>query len=599
MEVQDPKESSSVQTDGSEMLLKARPMSRGVAIGRVVCLHGSTRQFFKIGIQDTAVEREARRARAAFRLARRQLNKLRTESRMGSVPGILDAQRAMIEDSSLLEKVDAAIREQKVNAEWAVKVVTDAYIAQYKAIADEHLRDRYIDVEDVAERLLSALGGGERSAPLAKDSIIVAQELMPSTLAEQTGSHPTAVITEHGGWTSHTFILARELNLPAVTGVRKILRRVNTGDAAIVDGYNGRVILNPTAETLERYRLPAAQFQQINYNDVTVSETETKTLDGRQITVRVNVDLPEIYKRAKRIGARGIGLYRSEFLFNRFKGFPTENQQYEAYREIAEFAGEDGVKIRTFDVGAEQLYEQSHGREKNPALGLRAIRLGLSNTRHLRTQLRAIVRAAHNNKIDLVIPMVSGVDEIIEVRGLVRREKEPLQAKGIPFGDPRIGAMIEVPSAVMLIDEIVRETDFVCLGTNDLVQYMLAVDRDNESVSAWFRTLHPAVLRAVSSVIKACSEAAMPLTICGEMAGSPFYLPILIGMGATELSMNVNSILRVRKVISGLAYQETAALVREIEKCRTADDVEALLERHIAEKWSHLIQPERQIRPRI
>jgi phosphotransferase system enzyme I (PtsI) len=599
MEVQDPKESPSVRSDGSETLLKARPMSRGVAIGRVVCLHGNTRQFFKIDIQDSAVEREARRARAAFRLARRQINKLRTESRTGSVPAILDAQRAMIEDSSLLEKVESAIREQKVNAEWAVKVVTDIYIAKYKAIADEHLRDRYIDVEDVAERLLNALGGGERSAPLAKDSIIVAQELMPSTLAEQTGSHPTAVITEHGGWTSHTFILARELNLPAVTGVRKILRRVNTGDAAIVDGYNGRVILNPTAETLERYRLPATQFQQINYNDVTVSDTETKTLDGRQITVRVNVDLPEIYKRAKRIGARGIGLYRSEFLFNRFKGFPTENQQYEAYREIAQFAGVDGVKIRTFDVGAEQLYEQSHGREKNPALGLRAIRLGLANTRQLRTQLRAIVRAAHETKIDLVIPMVSGVDEIARVREFVQLEKDALRAKGIPFGDPRVGAMIEVPSAVMLIDEIVRETDFVCLGTNDLVQYLLAVDRDNESVSAWFRTLHPAVLRAVDSVIKACAASEMPLTICGEMAGSPFYLPILIGMGATELSMNVNSILRVRKVISGLAYQEAALLARETEKCRTADEVEALLERHIAEKWSHLIQPERRIPPRI
>jgi phosphoenolpyruvate-protein kinase (PTS system EI component) len=195
--------------------------------------------------------------------------------------------------------------------------------------------------------------------------------------------------------------------------------------------------------------------------------------------------------------------------------------------------------------------------------------------------------------------MVSGVDEIVEVRALVEREKEALKTKGIPIGDPRIGAMIEVPSAVMLIDEIVRETDFVCLGTNDLVQYMLAVDRDNESVSGWFRTLHPAVLRAVSTVIKACSEVEMPLTICGEMAGSPFYLPILIGMGATELSMNVNSILRVRKVISGLAYQETSAVAREIEKCRTADDVEALLERHIAEKWAHLIQPERQIRPRI
>lgn len=599
MEVQDSKESSSVRSDGSETLLKARPMSRGVAIGRVVCLHGNTRQFFRIDIQDSAVEREARRARAAFRLARRQLNKLRTQSRTGSVPTILDAQRAMIEDSSLLEKVEAAIREQKINAEWAVKVVTDTYIATYKAIADEHLRDRYIDFEDVAERLLSALGGGERSAPLAKDSIIVAQELMPSTLAEQTGSHPTAVITEHGGWTSHTFILARELNLPAVTGVRKILRRVNTGDAAIVDGYNGRVILNPTPETIERYRLPAAQFQQINYNDVTVAETETKTLDGRQITVRVNVDLPEIYKRAKRIGARGIGLYRSEFLFNRFKGFPTENQQYEAYREIAVFAGGDGVKIRTFDVGAEQLYEQSHGREKNPALGLRAIRLGLANTRQLRTQLRAIVRAAHETNIDLVIPMVSGVDEIVQVREFVKLEKEALAAKKIPFGDPRIGAMIEVPSAVMLIDEIVRETDFVCLGTNDLVQYLLAVDRDNESVAGWFRTLHPAVLRAVRSVIKTCAESDMPLTICGEMGGSPFYLPILIGMGATELSMNVNSILRVRKVISGLAYQEAVILARESERCRTADEVEALLERHIKEKWSHLIQPERRIRPLI
>jgi phosphotransferase system enzyme I (PtsI) len=597
MEVQDPKESSTIRSDGSETLLKARPMSRGVAIGRVVCLHGNTRQFFRIDIPDSAVEREARRARAAFRLARRQLNRLRTDAGTGSVPAILDAQRLMIEDSSLLEKVEAAIKEQKVNAEWAVKVVTDAYIAKYKAIADEHLRDRYIDVEDVAERLLSALGGGERSAPLAKDSIIVAQELMPSTLAEQTGSHPTAVITEHGGWTSHTFILARELNLPAVTGVRKILRRVNTGDSAIVDGYNGRVILNPTAETLERYRLPAAQFQQINYNDVTVSEEETKTLDGRQITVRVNVDLPEIYKRAKRIGARGIGLYRSEFLFNRFKGFPTENQQYEAYREIAEFAGGDGVKIRTFDVGAEQLYEQPHGREKNPALGLRAIRLGLANTRHLRTQLRAIVRAAHGNNIDVVIPMVSGVDEIIEVRAIVRREKEALARKGIPTGDPRIGAMIEVPSAVLLIDEIIRETDFVCLGTNDLVQYLLAVDRDNESVSGWFRTLHPAVLRAVRSVIKACTESRMPLTICGEMAGSPFYLPLLIGMGATELSMNVNSILRVRKVISGLAYQEAAAVALEAAKCRTSDEVETFLEREIAEKWSHLIQPNRQAKP--
>jgi phosphotransferase system enzyme I (PtsI) len=599
MEVLDPTNTSRMRSGGPEIRLKARSMSRGVAIGRVVCLYGSTRQFFKVDLQESAVDREARRARAAFRLARRQLNKLQTAARTQSVPAILDAQRAMIEDSSLLEKVEGAITEQKVNAEWAVKLVTDAYIAKYKAITDEHIREKYIDVEDVADRLLNALGGGERSVPLAKDSIIVAQELMPSTLAEQTGSHPTALITEHGGWTSHTFILARELNLPAVTGVRKILRRVNTGDAAIVDGYNGRVILNPTAETLDRYRLPAAQFQQVNYNDVTVSDAETKTLDGKQITLRVNVDLPEIYKRAKRIGARGIGLYRSEFLFNRFKGFPTENQQYEAYREIAEFAGEDGVKIRTFDIGAEQLYENSHGREKNPALGLRAIRLGLSNSRYLRTQLRAIARAAHGRNIDVLVPMVTGVEEIENVRQFLRQEQDALAAKGIPYGDPRIGAMIEVPSAVLLADDIVRVTDFVCLGTNDLVQYMLAVDRDNESVASWFRTLHPAVLRAVETVIKACSDGGKPLTICGEMAGSPFYLPLLIGMGATELSMNVNSILRIRKVISGIAYEEASLVAQEARTCRTADEVEALLERYIDEKWSHLIQPDRRAKPRL
>ena len=599
MEVLDPKNPSSERPNGVEIQLNARSMSRGVAIGRIVCLHGRNRQFFRIDIQGSAVEREARRARAAFRLARRQLTKLGSEAGTASVPGIFDAQRAMLESSSLLEKVEAAIDEQKVNAEWAVKLVTDIYIAKNKAISDEHLRDRYIDVEDVAERILNALGGGERSAPLEKNSIIVAKELKPSTLAEQSGSNPAAVITEHGGWTSHTFILARELNLPAVTGVRKVLRRASTGDAAIVDGYNGRVILNPTAETLERYRLPATQFQQINYNDVTVSDEQTKTLDGREITLRVNVDFPEVYKRAKRIGARGIGLYRSEFLFNRFKGFPTENQQYEAYREIATFAGEDGVKIRTFDVGPEQLYEQSHGREKNPALGLRAIRLGLANTRHLRTQLRAILRASYQQSIDIVIPMVSGVNEISEVRNFLMREQEALSKKGIPYGEPRIGAMIEVPSAVLLIEEIVRETDLICLGTNDLVQYLLAVDRDNESVSGWFRTLHPAVLRAVGTVIKSCSASAKPLVICGEMAGSPFYLPLLIGMGATELSMNVNSILRVRKVISGLAFQEASEVAAEAGKCRTADEVEALLEHHINEKWAHLIQPDRRGRPRI
>ena len=593
------KDESNGTSNGGEIRLKARPVSRGVAIGRIVCLHGNTRQFFRIDIDESAVESEKRRVRAAFRLARRQLNRLRNEPAATSAPGIFEAQRSMIEDSSMLAKVEAVISEQRVNAEWAVKEVTDAYVSQYRAIQDTHLRDRYIDVEDVAERIQNALGGGERSAPPPRDSIIVAKELMPSTLAEEIGGHPTAVITEHGGWTSHTFILARELNLPAVTGVRKILRRVDTGDVAIVDGYNGRVILNPTPETIERYRLPAAQFRQLNYTDVTVSEPETRTLDGREVILRANVDLPEIYKKAKRLGARGVGLYRSEFLFNRLNGFPSENQQYDSYREIAEFAGDDGVKIRTFDLGPEQVYGHSHGREKNPALGLRAIRLSLSAGKQFRTQLRALIRASHGTRLDIVIPMVAGVREIIEVREMVAKEAAALEAKGVEVGSPRIGSMIEVPSAVLLVDEIVKESDFICLGTNDLVQYLLAVDRDNEAVAGWFRTLHPAVVKAIRTVVDATAKAGKSLVVCGEMAGSPYYLPLLVGMGVTELSMNVNSLLRVRKIVCGIAYDEAAALAREVDRCRTADEVESVIDAHIKEKWAHLIQPDRGKRQRL
>jgi phosphotransferase system enzyme I (PtsI) len=313
----------------------------------------------------------------------------------------------------------------------------------------------------------------------------------------------------------------------------------------------------------------------------------------------VNVDLPEVYKKAKKLGARGIGLYRSEFLFRRYKHYPTENQQYEAYREIAEFAGEDGVKIRTFDLGPEQVSGGSLGREKNPALGLRAIRLSLSDLKHFRTQLRAMIRAAKDTRIDILVPMVSGLRELGEVRELVAKESEALENRGIPIGTPRIGAMIEVPSAILLIDDIVAESDFIALGSNDLVQYLLAVDRDNEAVAGWFRTLHPAVIKAITAVIDSSTRGGKPLVMCGEMAGSPFYLPLLIGMGATELSMNANSIPRVRKLISGIAYQEAVELAREVIACRTADEAEGVLERHIAAKWSHLIQLERGRKPRV
>jgi phosphotransferase system enzyme I (PtsI) len=586
------KQNNGAKSKFSEIKLKARAVARGVAIGKVVCLHGRKRQFYRINLEESQVDKEIRRFRAANRLAKRQLKKISSPSAVGgknSKSSIFEAHLLILDDRSFLEKIETTIFTQKVNAEWAVKVVSEVYIGNYKAIADEHLREKYIDLEDVADRLLAALGGGGKAGiKLEKNSIIVAKEVKPSTLIELTESDPQAIITEHGGWTSHTFILAREINLPAVTGMKGILRRVQTGDEVIVDGYNGQIILNPTSESLEKYKIAAAHFQETTQLEAEPVREKLKTLDGLEITVRANLDLPQGYAKAKRFGAKGIGLYRSEFLFNQFKGFPSEQEQIKAYRKIAKLVGEEGVRIRTFDLSVEQLAGENEEKEKNPALGLRAIRLVLTHKKEFCLQIRSLLQAASDNHIDIVLPMISDVSEILETKKIIAEEKERLRRKHIKYGNPRLGAMIETPAAVMIADEIAREVDFFCLGTNDLVQYLLAVDRDNESVADWFRTLHPAVLRSIRLVLRAAERNQIPAIICGEMAGSPVYVAILIGLGATELSMNVNSIARVRRTISHIAYEEAREITDHFEHCRTASDVEDYVRESFLHIWSHL-----------
>ncbi|HEY8562687.1 MAG TPA: phosphoenolpyruvate--protein phosphotransferase [Pyrinomonadaceae bacterium] len=578
----------------AEIKLKARAVARGVAIGKVVCLHGRKRQFYRINLEESQIEKELRRFRAAVRLAKRQLKKMSADGDgVNSKLSVFDAHLMILEDKSLQDKIEKNIVRQKVNAEWAVKTVTERYIATYKAIADEHLREKYIDLEDVADRILGALGGGGKSnLRLTKNSIIVAREVKPSTLIELTASNPKAIITENGGWTSHTFILAREINLPAVTGLKGILRRVQTGDEVIVDGFHGHVIVNPSPESSKKYGIAAAEFQEVTHRETAPILEKLKTLDGFEIKVRANIDLPQGYARAKRLGAKGIGLYRSEFLFNQFKGFPSEQEQLKEYRKIAKLAGEDGVRIRTFDLSVEQLTEENAAKEINPALGLRAIRLVLTHKKEFRTQIRALLRASFENRIDIVLPMISDVSEILETKKIIETERERLAKRKINFGNPRLGAMIEIPSTVLIADEIAREVDFFCLGTNDLVQYLLAVDRDNEAVADWFRTLHPAVLRSLKTVLTAADRSNIPSIVCGEMAGSPVYVAILIGLGATELSMNVNSIARVRHTISHIAYEEAKEIADGLLNLPTADAVEELVGEKFLAKWSHLFSAE-------
>jgi len=575
-----------------EIRLRGRAVSRGVAIGKIVCLYGNNRQFYRVHIEGSEIKRELRRLRSGIALAKRQLTSI-ISSKHGDisdvVPGIFDSHRMILEDYSLLAGIENVIVEQSVNAEWAVKLVTDGYVATYKSFPDEHLRNRYIDIEDVSERILTALGGDRISKILLKDdSIIAAKELKPSTLVELGIKTPKAVITENGGWTSHTFILAREMDLPAVTGLKNLLRRLKTGDDVIVDGYNGQIILNPENENLKKYTVAAAQFNELSIDRPETEAGPAKTLDGREIRILANSELPSNYRNAKRNGAQGIGLYRSEYLFNQSRGFPSENEQVEAYRKIADLVGEDGVRIRTFDLGVEQLPNQNTNREKNPALGLRAIRLSLTYRKQLKIQLRALLRASYRRHIDIVLPMISGMSEIREIKTIISKERDQLAASGKDIGDPSMGAMIEVPATLWMVNEIAEETDFLCLGTNDLVQYLLAADRDNETVANWFRTLHPAVLRAIKSVLNTTVETGKRVIVCGEMAGSPYYVPILLGLGATELSMNPHSILRVKRIISGIALEETHQLLQKIERCRTVEEVEKVVDIHIRKHWAHL-----------
>ncbi|CAN5734843.1 phosphoenolpyruvate--protein phosphotransferase [soil metagenome] len=582
---------NSSQNRNGEINLNGTAVSRGVGIGKIVSLYGNKRQFYRINLDAAKIEKELRRFRAALRLAKRQLKKIsaQTSENGESQAGIFETHLLFLEDKSLLAKIEDTILSQKVNAEWAVKVVTDKYISNYKNIADEHLRERYIDLEDISERLLTALGGGQKAnIRLEKNSIIVAKELKPSTLIELIKSSPKAIITENGGWTSHTFILARELNIPAVTAIKGILRRAKSGETVVVDGFSGSVVFHPHQGTLKKYRRKAEQIEISKSAKPHIIKGELKTLDGKFIKVHANLDLASDYDLAKKYGAEGIGLYRSEFLFNQNKGFPKENEQVESYRKIAGMVSDGGVIIRTFDLSIDQLAYENVEKEKNPALGLRAVRLSLSYEKQFRTQLRALLRASYGQNIDIVLPMISDVSEIKRAKTILNEEREKLAKRKIRFGQPKLGAMIEVPAAVFTVEEIINEVDFVNLGTNDLVQYLLAVDRDNELVSGWFRTLHPAVLRSVKKVIEAGEKYEKPVIICGEMAGSPVYAAILVGLGAVELSMNLNSILRVRKTISQIAAEEAREIVRELDKCTSSAEIEQQVKKSFLNKWAHL-----------
>ena len=581
-----------------ELRYQGLGVSDGVVMGRVLRLQKGARDVYRAEIGDGDVERERRRFRAAVRLSRRQLEaiKQRAEKELGRGHAyIFDAHLLFLEDAKLTRDVEDHIVTERSNAEWATKVVGDRLLSIYAQMNDEYLRERGSDIEDVIQRLLANLTGEGLPYPnLSEDAVIVAPDLLPSTVAELDLNHVKAIATDSGGWTSHMAIIARGLDLTAVVGLRDFYHRTRTGDRIIVDARRGEVVLHPEAATIEQYEFTSPRLE--SESAAAFERGPVTTRDGVAIALRANVELPSEFQAVRKFGACGVGLFRSEFLLSRPGLMNSEQEQYEAYKALAEAAGPDGAIVRLFDVGGE-IANDAGQHERNPALGLRAVRFGLRNKQIMRTQVRAILRAAPAGRLSLVIPMVSDLADVKAAKKLIAEEVESLKTHGESFAQVPIGAMIEVPAAVLTAEKIAAELDFFELGTNDLVQYTLAVDRGNDQVAAWFRTLHPAVLYGIKRTLQAGADAGIPVIVCGEMASTPAYAVLLAGFGATDLSMTPAMIPRVRAVLAQIEAGEAQTVAERCLAAACADEVEEIVRAEFRTRWPELFPPNMLPRP--
>ncbi len=559
-------------------------VSSGAAVGRVLRLDqrdiaaGLPAEF---EAEDTAVE--IARLREAIEVAREQI--LGIKERIASEIGrghayFFEAPLLMLDDEELREDIERVIRTRRVKAEWAVKAVLDRMLIVYAQLKDDYLRERGLDIEDVARRVIRALSGGvvTRFANLQRDVVIVADTLPPSAVAELDLGHVLALATGDGGFTSHTAIIARSLGIPAVVGLADVAMRVSSGDSVVVDGSQGCVILNPTKSLIRRY-LRVREQQRRATEPAAELPAEARTLDGHLCTLRANVELTTDLDTIKRYGGRGIGLYRSEFLYlNKLPDLPTEDEQVRHFEQLAAVVGEDGATIRSFDLGGDKLPLSGYESERNPALGLRALRLALGARPVFRTHLRAILRASATGRLRIVFPMVAGVTDLRTAREELEACKEELRREGRPF-NPKIpvGVMIEVPSAVVVADHLAAECDFFSVGTNDLIQYLLAVDRSNQHVAHIYEPLNPSVLRSLKRVIDTASQASIPALVCGEMASDPVHVAVLLALGFDRFSMAPSAIPLISRVICAMDCEDARTLGAEILEMRTTSEVEAHL----------------------
>ena len=566
--------------------------SPGIVVGRAFLVDRSKVRGAERPIPEDQVEAEVQRFRKALELSRKQLFEIKNgvlDEEVRKHAFILDVHLMILDDQMLTQETIDAIRNRKINTEWALDLILERFTRAFDRIEDLYLRERKNDLKFVSQRIFRNLMGYSHDdiAKIRGDVVVVAHDLSPGDTIQLNRKNVVGFVTDVGGGFSHTAILSKSMGIPAVVGTEVATVQINGGDRLIVDGDAGVVIINPTEEISSQYLRRQAQIKSIERELLKFSRLPAETRDGFRLTVGANIELLDEIPAAKKRGAEGVGLYRTECLYLGRPDSPTEEEHYETYKKLGKAIFPHEVTIRTLDVGGDKFpnhHETIH--EMNPAMGLRAIRFCIKESGLFKIQLRGILRASIHGHLKILLPMISGIQEVRTARAILYEVMEELHRERIPFDENiPVGAMIEIPSACVTADLLAREVDFFSIGTNDLIQYTLAVDRVNEHVSYLYEALHPAVLRCIREVVDAGHRAGLTVALCGEMAGEYAYLWVLLGLGLDEISMNPSSIPRVKKILRMSTVQEARDLCREISQMSSGSEIERHVRTTMAKRF--------------
>jgi len=569
-------------------LLNGIPVSPGIAIGKVLLLDNRISAVPKYKINKGRIVKEVMRFIRAINKTKKELIQIQRKfiDKVGKAhAAIFDVHLLMLEDSSLVEGTIALIREEQYNVEFVFSQVLEKAAKNLSAVDDEYMMERAADINDVGRRVLKNLLARKHVdlSNLKDKVVLISHDLSPSDTAQMNKDKVIGFATEMGGRTSHTAIMARTLEIPAVVGVGDITQKVITGNTIIIDGVKGTVIVNPSSCVLEKYLKKRTEIKSLEKKLSRLRYVRADTLDGKKILLAANIESQDEVHSIAMHGANGIGLYRTEFLYLNRKSIPSEEEQFNAYKFVAQKIYPQNVVIRTLDLGGDKfMSELGTPKEMNSFLGLRAIRFCLKQPDIFKPQLRAILRASHYGNVSIMFPMISGLSELREAKVIVETVKKELDKGNLPYDkNLKIGAMIEVPSAALIADILAKESDFFSIGTNDLIQYSFAVDRVDEKISYLYRPNHPAVYRLIKMIIDAANKSNIPVSICGEMAGTPASVLALLGLGLFRFSMASIRIPEIKKLVRNVSTDDTKKIAKHVLELSTGKEANRYLKSKI------------------